>query len=182
MVPQASRRTSLTIDPVALLKREHGLILDQLAMIEAAMGSRAVGRGTAKETDRTTLRELFQFFTGPVEVHFKREEVLVGDLQRVLGRKQEGQKQFQSFLDDHRMLKADAASVMRKLGGRRADGPDSAAVKTLGGLRTVNAEIRALILRYREHIACEERLLFVLAEMRLTAVQKRRISRCILQV
>ena len=73
-------------------------------------------------------------------------------------------------------------SVMRKLGGRRADGQASAAVKLLGGLRTVNAEIRALILRYREHIACEERLLFVLAEMRLTAVQKRRISRCMLQV
>ena len=138
MVPQASRRTSLTIDPVALLKREHGLILDQLAMIEAAMGSRAVGRGTAKETDRTTLRELFQFFTGPVEVHFKREEVLVGDLQRVLGRKQEGQKQFQSFLDEHRTLKADAAAVMRKLGRKRTAGQD-AAVKTLAGLRTPNA-------------------------------------------
>ena len=181
MVPQASRRTSLTIDPVALLKREHGLILDQLAMIEAAMGPRAVGRGTAKETDRTTLRELFRFFTGPVEVHFKREEVLVGDLQRVLGRKEEGQEQFQSFLDEHRTLKADAASVMRKLGRRRADGQASS-VKTLGGLRTVNTEIRTLIRRYREHIACEERLLFVLAEMRLTAVQKRRISRCMLQV
>jgi hemerythrin-like domain-containing protein len=181
MVPQASRRTSPAIDPVALLKREHGLILDQLAMIEAAMGPRAVGRGTAKETDRTTLRELFRFFTGPVEVHFKREEVLVRDLQRVLGRKEEGQEQFQSFLDEHRTLKADAASVMRKLGRRRADGQASS-VKTLGGLRTVNAEIRALIRRYREHIACEERLLFVLAEMRLTAVQKRRISRCMLQV
>lgn len=158
------------------------MILDRLAMIETAMSPRAVGRSPAKGTDRATLRELLQFFTGPVDVHFAREEVLVGNLQRVLGRKQEGQEQFQSFLDEHRTLKADAAAVMKKLGRKRADGPDSAAVKTLGGLRTVNAEIHALIRRYREHIACEERVLFVLAEMRLTAEQKRRISRCMLQV
>lgn len=158
------------------------MILDQLTMIEAAMSPRSVGRGKTKGTDRATLRELLQFFTGPVEVHFKREEVLVGDLQRILGRKQEGHEQFQSFLDEHLTLKADAAAVMRKLGRKRADGQGSAAVKTLGGLRTLNAEIRALIRCYRGHIASEERLLFVLAEMRLTAEQKRRISRCMLQV
>ncbi len=158
------------------------MILDQLAMIEMAMSPRSVGRGMAKSTDWATMLELLQFFTGPVEVHFKREEVLVGKLQRLLGRKQEGHEQFQSFLGEHRMLKADAAAVMRKLGRKRADGQDSVQVKTLGGLRTLNAEIRALIRRYRGHIACEERLLFVLAEMRLTAEQKRRISRCMLQV
>ena len=86
MVPHACRQTSLTVDPVALLKREHGKILEQLAMIEMAMSPRSVGRGAA--TDRITLRELLQFFTGPVEVHFKREGVLVGDLQRRFGRKQ----------------------------------------------------------------------------------------------
>jgi hemerythrin-like domain-containing protein len=172
----------VTVDPVALLKREHGMILDQLAMIESAMSLRPVGRGEAKRTDRDTLRELLRFFTGPVEVHFKREEMLVGDLQRVLGRKQEGQEQFQSFLDEHRTLKADAAAVMRKLGKKRNGGQDAAAVKTPGGLRTLNAEIRSLIHRYRGHITCEERLLFVLAERRLTVEQKRRISRGMLQV
>jgi hypothetical protein len=182
MMPQASRRTNITVDPVALLKREHGMILDQLAMIEMAMSPRSVGRGMAKGTDRATMLELLQFFTGPVEVHFKREEVLVGDLQRRLGRKQKGPEQFQSFLDEHRTLKADAAAVMKKLGRKRTASQGAAAVKTLGGLRTLNAAIHALIRRYREHIACEERLLFVLAEMRLTAEQKRRISRCMLQV
>lgn len=182
MVPHACRQTSLTVDPVALLKREHGKILEQLAMIEMAMSPRSVGRGAAKATDRTTLRELLQFFTGPVEVHFKREGVLVGDLQRCFGRKQEGHEQFQSFLDEHRTLKADAAAVMKKLGKKRTPSRDAAAAKTLGGLRTLNAEIRALIRRYRGHIASEERLLFVLAEMRLTAEQKRRIGRCMLQV
>lgn len=158
------------------------MILDQLAMIETAMSPRSVGSGVAKGTDRGTLRELLQFFTGPVEVHFKREEVLVADLQRILGRKQERQEQFQSFLDDHRMLKADAAAVMRRLRGKWADGRDSAVAGNLGGPGTLNAALRALIRRYRGHISCEERVLFVLAEMRLTAEQKQRISRCMLQV
>lgn len=157
------------------------MILNQLAMIELAIRPHSVGGGAGKGPDRTTLRELLEFFTGPVEVHFKREEVLVGDLQRSLGRREEGCEQFQSFLDEHRTLKAKAAAVMRKLGRKRAAGQD-AAVKTLGGLRTLNAEIRTLVRRYRGHIASEERLLFVLAEMRLTAEQKRRISRCMLQV
>lgn len=182
MVPQGCKPASITIDPVALLKREHEMILDQLAMIETAMSPRSVGSGEAKGTDRGTLRELLQFFTGPVEVHFKREEVLVVDLQRILGRKQEEQEQFQSFLDEHRTLKTDATAVMRKLRRKRAAGRNSAAVKNLGGLRTLNAELRALIRRYREHISCEERMLFVLAEMRLTAGQKRQISRRMLQV
>ncbi len=158
------------------------MILEQLAMIETAMSPRSAASGEAKGTDRGTLRELLQFFTGPVEVHFKREEMLVGDLQRILGRKQGEQEQFQSFLDEHRTLKADATAVMRRLRRKRTGSRDSAAVKNLGGLRTLNAELRALIRRYREHIACEERVLFVLAEMRLTAEQKRRISRCMLQV
>jgi len=158
------------------------MILDQLAMIETAMSPRSAGSGVPNGTDRGTLRELLQFFTGPVEVHFRREEVLVADLQRILWRKQEDQEQFKSFLDEHRMLKADAASVMRQLTRKRADGRDPAPLKGLGGLRTLNAELRGLISRYRKHISCEERMLFVLAEMRLTAEQKRRISRRMLQV
>lgn len=158
------------------------MILDQLAMIESAMSLRPVGRGEAKRTDRDTLRELLRFFTGPVEVHFKREEMLVGDLQRVLGRKQEGQEQFQSFLDEHRALKAAAAAVMRQLASKRTDAQDAAASKAFGGLRTLTGELHALIRRYRGQIACEERLLFALAEMRLTAERRRRISRRMLQV
>ena len=182
MVPQERRRTSIAVDPVALLEREHEMILDQLAMIETAMTPRSVGSGVTKGTDRGTLRELLQFFTGPVEVHFRREEVLIGDLQRILGRKQEGQEQFQSFLYEHRTLKVDPTAVMRNLGRKWADGQDFSASKTIIRLWTLNAELRALIRRYRGHISCEERMLFVLAEMRLTAEQKRRISRRMLQV
>lgn len=182
MVSPECRRTSITVDPVALLKREHRKILDQLAMIETAMSPRSVGGGEARGTDRETLLELLQFFTGPVDVHFKREAVLVGDLQRILGRKQEKQEQFQSFLDEHRILKAEATAVMRTLRRKRADGRNPAALQGLGGVRTLNTELRALIRRYRGHISSEERLLFVLAEMRLTAEQKRRISRRMLEV
>jgi hemerythrin-like domain-containing protein len=182
MVSRECRRTSIAVDPVALLKREHGMILDRLAMIETAIRPHSAGSGEVKGTDRDTLRELLQFFTGPVDVHFKREEVLVGDLQRIHGRTQDVHEQFQSFLDEHRMLKADAAAVMRTLRIQRGDGRAFSAVRPLGGLRTLNAALRALIRRYRKHISCEERMLFVLAEMRLTAEQKRRISRRMLQV
>ena len=182
MVPQGSRRTSLVVDPLALLKREHQMILERLAMIEAAMSSCSSGSGTVKRTNRETLRDLLEFFIGPVDVHFKREEMLVGDLRRILGREQEAKAQFQSFLEEHRALKADATAVMKQLAKRRTDGQDTAVSKAVGGLRTLTGELHALIRRYREQIACEERLLFALAEMRLTAEQRRRISRQMLQV
>ena len=49
MAPQGHRQTGLTVDPFALLKREHDMILDQLAMIETAMSPRSAGSGVAKE-------------------------------------------------------------------------------------------------------------------------------------
>ena len=182
MVSQDRTRTSITVDPVALLKREHRMILDRLAMVETAMSPRSSGSGAVRGTNRDTLRELLEFFTGPVDVHFKREAMLVGDLRRILGRKQEEQEQFQRFLDEHRALKADATTVMRQLAKRRIDGQDAAASKVFGGWRTLTGELHALIRRYRVQIACEERLLFALAEMRLTAERRRRISRRMLQV
>lgn len=182
MVSQGSRPTRIAVDPVALLKREHQMILERLAMVETAMSSCSVGSGAVKRTNRDTLRELLEFFTGPVDVHFTREAMLVADLRRLLGRNQEEQGQFQSFLDQHRSLKADATAVMRQLVRKRADDQDAAAFTAYGGLRTLTGELHALIRRYREQIACEERLLFALAEMRLTAEQRRRISRRMLQV
>lgn len=157
------------------------MILDQLAMVETAMSPRSAG-GAVKRTNRETLRELLEFFTGPVEVHFKREALLVDELRRILGRKQEDTEPFQSFLDEHRALKADAAAVMEQLASKRTDGQDAASVSRFGGRQTMSGKLHALIRRYRDQIACEERLLFTLAEMRLTAEQRRRISRRMLQV
>ena len=158
------------------------MILERLAMIEAAMSSCSSGSGTVKRTNRETLRDLLEFFIGPVDVHFKREEMLVGDLRRILGREQEAKAQFQRFLEEHRALKADATAVMQQLARKRADCRRTEGAQACGGLRTLTEELHALIRRYREQIACEERLLFVLAEMRLTAEQRRRISRRMLEV
>ena len=88
------------------------MILERLAMIEAAMSSCSSGGGTVKRTNRETLRDLLEFFIGPVDVHFKREEMLVGDLRRILGREQEAKAQFQRFLEEHRALKAVATAVI----------------------------------------------------------------------
>ncbi|MCW5800042.1 MAG: hemerythrin domain-containing protein [Nitrospira sp.] len=170
----------IAVDPVALLKREHRMILDRLVMVETAMSPCSARRGAVQRTNRETLRELLEFFAGPVDVHFTREAILVGSLRRILGRKQGAQEQFQRFLDEHRALKADALSALRQLA--RKDGHDAAASGGCGGLRALSEALYALIRRYRELIACEERLLFPLAEMRLTAEQRRRISRRMLQV
>ncbi len=87
MAPQGRRQTGLTVDPVALLKREHEMILDQLAVIETAKSPRAAGSGVAKGAEHSG--GTIQFFTSRVGVHFRREEVLIAALQRVIGRTQE---------------------------------------------------------------------------------------------
>ena len=156
------------------------MILDRLVMVETAMNSGSVRSGAVQRANRETLQELLEFFTGPVEVHFTREAMLVNGLRRILGRKQEEREQFQSFLDEHQGLKADATALLRQLEGRDAQ---TASASSAGrGLRALTGELHALIRRYRDLIACEERLLFTLAEMRLTAEQRRRISRRMLQV
>ncbi len=158
------------------------MILDRLTMVETAMSPHSTGSGVVKRTNRETLRELLEFFTGPVDVHFKREAMLVSGLRRIAGRTQEEQEQFQRFVDEHQALKADAAAVMSQLASKRPAGQDEAASKACGRSRTLDGNLQALIRHYREQIACEERLLFALAEMRLSAEQRRRISRRMLQV
>ena len=85
MLPQGRRQTGLTVGPVALLKREHDMILEQRAMSDTAMSPRSAGRGVAKGV------------TSCEGVHFKQEEVLIASLQPILGWKQERQAQFQNF-------------------------------------------------------------------------------------
>ncbi|ULA66931.1 MAG: Hemerythrin domain-containing protein [Nitrospira sp.] len=180
MVSQGSRGISLAVDPVALLEREHRMILDRLAMVETTMSLGSVRSGAGQRMNRETLRELLEFFAGPLDVHFTREAMLVGGLRRVLNRKSEERVQFQSFLDEHRALEADATAVLKQLA--KKEGHDAPAPTGCVERRALTRDLHALIRRYRELIACEERLLFSLAEMRLTAEQRRRISRQMLQV
>lgn len=165
MVAQGRKRTDPSVNPVALLTREHEMILDRLRMIEVTIGSRHATAFALTEPDRETLRELFRFFTGRVGIHFKREAVLVA----ALSRNRDEQEQFDGLLLEHRALKADAAGIARTLGQ-----------KTGGG--AVPSGVRSFIRRFRGHLSCEERILFVLAERRLTAEQKLKVSHRMLQV
>lgn len=159
------------------------MILEQLAMIETTIGTRSLRRGVLTKANRNTLRELLRFFTRRVSVHFKRETLLISALSRVLNGKRDERGQFQSLLDEHRMLKADASAVMKKLGAQKGEnGSRSLLPERTDGHRTPAAALRTFIRRYRGHLSCEERILFVLADMRLTAAQKQRLSHRMLQV
>lgn len=169
----------MAIDPVALLKREHEMILDQLRMIETIIGPRgAASRGARADTlpkpDRDTLRQLFRFFTNRVGVHFKREAVLIAALSGALRRKREERKQFDGLAEEHRALRSDAAGIAKKLNGKAASASSADGADPFG--------IRSFVRQYRGHLSCEERILFVLAEMRLTAEQKQRVSHRMLQM
>ncbi|MBM4121233.1 MAG: hemerythrin domain-containing protein [Nitrospira sp.] len=164
-------------DPILLLKREHEMILDRLRMIETAIAPRAGGpllrgmqrvRRATTEPDRPTLRELLRFFTESTEVHFKREAVLITALNRALGRTQKDRNRFENLLCEHRTLKTDAAGIAKTLGKSTADADP--------------LRIRSFIELFRAHLSCEERILFVLAGTRLTAEQRLRMSRRMLQV
>lgn len=160
------------------------MILEQLAMIEATMDPRSGRRNVLTKANRNTLRELLTFFTKRIGIHFKREAMLIEALRQIHDRKREERNQFQSLLDEHRMLKADASAVMKKLTAqeKEPDGGQALLPERNNGLRTLAAELRTFIRRYRGHVSCEERILFVLADMRLTAGQKQRVSYRMLQV
>jgi hemerythrin-like domain-containing protein len=178
--PRQRRGNGLSVDPVALLKREHEMISEQLSMIETTLGSHDMAaRGARKgrvrpELDRDTLRDLLQFFTGRIGVHFKREAVLLNALRRLPGHREEENSWFDTVLIEHGAMLADASAIAKQLNGRtvRSERPEE----------TDPFGMRAFIRQYRNHLSHEERVLFVLADMRMTEEQKQRVSRRMLQV
>lgn len=150
------------------------MILDQLGMIETTLGPRTARNRALAEPDRDTLRELLRFFTGRVGVHFKREAVLIAALGRALGRKRKEREQLENLLVEHRAMKADAAGMAKRLKGKATSALSEDGADPLG--------IRSFVRQYRGHLSCEERILFVLAEMRLSAEQKWRVSHRMLQM
>ncbi|WP_447972041.1 hemerythrin domain-containing protein [Nitrospira sp. Kam-Ns4a] len=168
------RRGGQGVDPVALLTREHGVILERLRLIEVAAAPLAAGGRKLAGQDRKTLRELLRFFTDRVRVHFRREEVLIRALGRALNGDRRRGKGFESLPEEHRALKADAARIARRVEaeGRHRNGPTG-----MDPLR-----VARFVRRYRVHIAWEERILFTLAAARLTAEQQDRIGRRMLEV
>jgi hypothetical protein len=152
------------------------MILNHLGMIEAVLGAGSGRPHTlpARSLDRPergTLRELFRFFTSRVGVHFKREAVLIRAVGRTLGRGREAHDQFDHLLAEHRVLKADASRILMKL---KAGGVSRPSADPYG--------IRAFVTHYRGHLACEERILYVLAGTRLSVEHKHRVACRMLQV
>ncbi len=161
-------------DPIRLLKQEHKMIMDHLRMIEATIAPRTARSRPPAKPDRRTLCELLRFFTDRVGVHFSREAVLITALSRSPGRGEKERKWFESLLREHCELKADATGITKALNGKTSGASNSRGTDPFG--------IRPFIRHYRAHLSREERILFVLAEMRLTAEQRLRISRRMLQV
>ena len=162
------------VDPVALLKREHDMISDQLHMIERAVTSGVRRKRALAPPDRETLRDLLRFFTDRVGIHFDRESVLISALSRSIGPKREECGQLEGLKDEHRALKADASAIIKELNGKGACLSSIERADPFG--------IKTFVRRYRAHLSYEERILYVLADMRLTNEQKRRISHRMLQV
>jgi len=139
-----------------------------------AADARRAGIRVLAKPERKTLRELLRFFTGRVGVHFKREAVLITALRRVIGRRRAERNEFENLLLEHRALKADAGAIAKKLSRTSPSAAEGNGNDPYG--------IRSFVRHYRDHISCEERILFVLAQMRLTAGQRQRISQRMLQV
>ncbi len=171
-------RSGTLVDPVALLKRKHKMIRDQIEMVEAVIGSRrgrrrlASGRARS-QPDLDTLRELFRFFTDRVRVHFAREKVLITALSRTLGRGREERKPLENMLHEHHALRTEAAGIFKRLGRTSA----RAAQNTVDV-----SEIRSFVRHYREQIACEEHVLYVLAELRLSPKERQRVGSRMLEL
>lgn len=173
------RRKGPRIDPVALLRREHEKILKQLDMIEAIIGPQPRGPhrnaiGDLAEADRFALREIFRFFTSRVGVHYRREAILCGALRRTFHDKLEGREPFANLLVEHRLLRSDAAGIVKKLKGKIGSDARADNVDPWG--------IRTFIRQYRKHIEWEEQVLFVLAEIRLTPAEKIRVCHGMLKI
>jgi hemerythrin-like domain-containing protein len=172
------RPESAAIDPIALLKREHEQILKHLRMIDAIVDLMRKDRRQAgpadNHLDRLELAQAFRFFTGRVGIHFRREAILISTLARTLGHGLGTRQPFADLLREHRELRAEAVRIVK-------------ALTSGSGLRTPNNGadpfgIKAFIKQIREHLSCEERILYVLAGSRLTAKQKYKVRSRMLQI
>lgn len=175
----SGRRLATKIDPIALLKREHEIILDQLCSIDGMIGpgpeevSLAAGRLLAGPA-RTDLQELLGFFADRVEVHFEREEILIEALARKLRSKQDKRERLEEVIREHRFLQAEATRIVHLLGNSHGESAPSGEADL--------APIRSFVRHFGWHLCWEEHRLFALAEARLTTNQKCQVGCRMLQV
>ncbi len=178
MLP-VGERPRQTIDPIALLKREHEVILDQLCRIDILLGPgpeevAETGGRVLAERARAALLQLLGFFTDRMGVHYERERILIAALVRALGAKQAQRERLEDLEREHLSLQAEAGRLLRLLHDNRIGQAPSAEADP--------ARIRSFVRHFGWHLYWEERILFVLAETRLTAKQKVQVGCSMLQV
>ena len=139
-----------TEDPVTLLQHDHTAILAQLRILD---------RVESKQQGITTvLKTLLRDCT----VHFNREAILFHALDEKLNT---GGRSFHPLIQDHRDLKKHVTSLIKQLT------PIHGASKLPTATRH---DLRELTKDFRAHIHHEEKVVFLLAETRLT--KKTRLS------
>lgn len=167
--------------PIALLHREHEIILMRLALLEQAVrllrGSRVLASHYGYREARESLQEQVKFFARAVRVHFKREAILFAALARTLASK--GDK-LEGLDSEHSTLTTLAARMREALTrgqGRQSDAPSDPQEVQIPRLdsQKLRAASQDYIALFRDHIAFEEKLLLPLAEKRLNDAQKRKI-------
>ena len=131
-------------DPVALLKNDHKALLGQLGILE---------RGDREQKEIVTiLKTLLRDCT----VHFKREAILFNALDAKLST---GGRSLHPLIQEHRELKKHATSLIKQL-----TQPNGASkLPTM-----IRQDLRELTHDFRAHIQHEEKVVFLLAETRLT--------------
>ena len=133
-----------TDDPVALLKNDHKALLGQLGILE---------RFERKQEEiATVLKTILRDCT----VHFKREAILFNALDAKLST---GGRSLHPLIQEHRELKKHVTSLLKQL-------TQSNGVSKLP--TTIRQDLRELTHDFRAHIHHEEKVVFLLAETRLT--------------
>lgn len=164
----------MMIDPIALLVREHAVIHDRLRLMERAIGSSSGSTAPQSSPDQEVLRDLLEFFTARVQVHFRREAVLTGALARSRKRTASEQQHFEALLGEYRALRAQGAHVTKQLVKHLRRMPEE--------LESDGRAVVALIRQYRDHIRWQESVLFPLAVRRLSRREKMAVGQRMLQV
>ena len=133
-----------TNNPVAFLKNEHKALLGQLGILERMEG----GRNEITTVLKTLIRDC--------SVHFGREAILFNELDTKLGA---GGRSLHPLIKEHRDLKKHAATILKEL---------SQPNRASQGATSIHHTLREFTHHFRAHIQHEEKVVFLLAETRLT--------------
>lgn len=142
-----------TNDPVCLLKSEHVVLLGQLRLLERA-----------EETGEETVAVLRTLIRDSA-VHFRREVLLFRALGPKLG---SGGRSLCPLTDEHRALRRNAERLLKDITLPRKN------ADTKGGARR---RLRQFTRQFRAHIQHEEKVVYLLAQTRLTEQHRSKVAK-----